>query len=139
MRTVVKPLPHDLAVIAALQSTGKAVGYGAAPAGSIGTSGLPIADYLVVHRVGGQRDGTLNDPYADASLTYQINAVGKLPDGVAGLLGRVEAALLGATITDRVVTQVEPVAEQGPQADRDVGPPHPFWGFVQIRLVTVPA
>ena len=139
MRTIVKPLPHDLAVKAALETIGKPVGYGNAPANALTTSGLPATDYLVLHRVGGGRLGTLNDPYADAQLVYQVNAVGKLPDGVAGLLGRVEAALLATSITGRQVTQVEPLAEQGPQPDRDIGPPHPFWGFTQLRLWTVPA
>ena len=139
MRTVVRPLPHDLAVVAALETVGRPVGYGNAPANALTTSGLPATDYLVIYRVGGQRSGTLNDPFSDAVLTYQINAVGRLPDGVAWLLGQVEQALLGAAIVDRVVTRVEPVAEQGPQADRDVGPPHPFWGFQQVQLSTVPA
>lgn len=137
--TVVSPLPHDLAVKAALETIGRPVGYGAAPAAALEDSGLPAQDYLVLYRVSGQRDGTLSDPFGDGLLTYQTTAVGRLPDGVAWLLGRVEAALATVTITGRAVLQVEPVAEQGPQPDRDVGPPHPFWGFAQFRLVTVPA
>lgn len=139
MRTIAKPLPHDLAVKSALETIGKPVGYGDAPTNALTTSGLPAVDYLVLHRVGGDRAGTLNDPYADAQFTYQVNAVGKLPDGVAGLLGRVEAALLATSIAGRRVVQVEPITEQGPQPDRDVGPPSPFWGFAQFRLWTVPA
>lgn len=138
MRTTVETLPHDLAVIAALETTGRPVGYGNAPSGSIGTNGLPTTDYLVLYRVSGQRDGSLADPFADAHLTYQVNAIGRLPHACADMLAEAEAALIGTTVADRVVVQVEPVAEQGPQADRDVGPPHPYWAFGQYRLVTVP-
>lgn len=139
MRTIVRPLEHDLAVKAALESIGKPVGYGAAPLDAIGNDGLPVADYLVLYRVGGQRGGTLADPFADGLLTYQATAVGRLPDGVSWLLGRVESALLGVTIAGRSVIRVEPVAERGPEPDRDVGPPHPFFGWAQFQLVTVPA
>lgn len=138
-RTVVELLPHDLAVKTALETVGKPVGFGTAPAGTLDSSGRPVADYFVFHRVSGQRDGSIADPYADAHLTYQVNAVCRMPEACADLIAEAEAALLGTVIAGRVVAQVEPVAEQGPQADRDVGPPHPFWAFQQIRLHTVPA
>ena len=137
-RTIVKPLPHDLAVMAALDATGRPVGWAQAPTGALNTAGLPVADYWVLTRVGGQRDGTLSDPYADVDLTYQITSIGRLPDGASFLAGLIESALLGVNITDRQVLRVEPLLEQGPFADRDVGPPHPYYAISQYRIVTAP-
>ena len=138
-RTIVKPLPHDLAVKTALATTGVPVYWGSAPSGAIGTDGLPVADYMTMWRIGGQRDGTLSDPYGDGNFTYQITSTGKLPDGASRLAGLIESALLGVTITGRTVVEVEPLLEQGPFPDRDVGPPHPFYAISQYRLVTAPA
>ena len=139
MRTIVEPLPHDLAVKAALESIGKPVGWSQAPASALSSSGLPSTDYMVLWRVGAERDGTLNDPYADGGFVYQITSVGRLPDGVSWLAGKIEAALLGATVDDRAVTEVVPLLEQGPFADRDVGPPHPYYGISQYRVRSTPA
>lgn len=140
MRTIVEPLPHDLAVKTALETIGKPVGFAQAPAVSIGTNGLPTTDYLVLYPIGGgQRSGTLNDPFADIRLVYQITVVGRLPEGVRWLTGKIEPALLGTTITGRVVAQVIPEDLEGVFADRDVGPPHPFYSTPRYRLHTVPA
>ena len=142
MRTIVKPLPHDLGVKAALETTGKPVGWGEAPDGALAAlldTDEPGPDYFVLYRVSSQHTGTLSDPYADAGFVYQFTSVGRLPDGAAYLTGLIEEALLGATIADRVITEVEPLLERGPLPDRDIGPPHPFYAISQYRLHTVPA
>ena len=139
MRTIVEPLPHDLAVIDALETIGRPVGFAAAPAGTLNSDGLPTQDYMTVWRVGSERNGPLGDAYDAGTFTYQITSVGRLPDGVSWLTGQIEEALVGTTITGRVVTQVEPLLEQGPFPDRDIGPPHPFYAISQYRLHTVPA
>lgn len=140
MRTIVEPLPHDLGVKAALEAIGKPVGFAQAPDGVLGTNGVPTEDYMVLFPIGGgQRSGTLSDPFADVRLVYQITIVGRLPDGVRWLTGKIEPALLGTTVADRVVAQVIPEDLEGVFADRDVGPPHPFYSTPRYRLHTVPA
>lgn len=139
-RTIVEPLPHDLAVVAALETIGRPVGLAQAPPGALDNRGLPVADYLVVYPIGGgRRNGSLGDPFADAELVYQITAVGRLPDGVRWLTGRIEAALLGVTVAGRTISQVVPEDLEGVFADRDVGPPHPFYSTPRYRLRSTPA
>ena len=139
MRTIVEPLPHDLAVKAALETTGKPVGFGRAPSGALDDKGLPVADYFVIYPISGIRDGTLNDPYADGSFVYQFTIVGRLPEAVRHLAGMIEPALLDVTIADRSVVQVIPEDLGQVLADRDVGPPHPYYATPRFRLNTVPA
>lgn len=140
MRTIVEPLPHDLAVVAALETIGKPVGFAQAPAGVLGTNGVPTEDYLVLYPIGGgQRDGTLNDPYDEAGFVYQTTVVGRMPEGVRWLTGQIEEALLGVTVAGRVISQVIPEDLEGVFADRDVGPPHPFYSTPRWRLRSVPA
>lgn len=139
-RTIVTPLPHDLAVVDALETTGKPVGFAQAPVGALNASGLPVADYYVVYPIGGgRRDGSLDDPYADGEFVYQITIVGRLPDGVRYLAGLIEPALLGVTVTGRGIAQVVPEDLEGVFADRDVGPPHPYYSTPRYRLLSVPA
>ena len=140
MRTVVEPLPHDLAVVAALETIGQPVGFAAAPPSALDAAGLPVEDYVVLYPVaGGERDGTLADPYADAELVYQTTIVGRLPAGVRWLAGRIEAALLGVTVAGRVIVQVIPEDFGDVAPDRDVGPPHPYYATPRWRLRSVPA
>ena len=141
MRTIVEPLPHDLAVIDALETTGKPVGFAAAPDGALdGVLNRTGSDYYVVYPIaGGRRDGTLNDPYADGEFVYQVTIIGRMPEGVRYLAGLIEPALLGITVADRVVTQVIPEDMGAVAADRDVGPPHPFYATPRYRLSTTPA
>lgn len=140
MRTIVEPLPHDLAVVDALETIGRPVGFAAAPAGALGTNGVPTTDYIVLYPIGGgRRDGPMNDPYADAQLVYQTTIVGRMPEGVRWITGQIEEALLGVTVASRTIIQVVPEDLEGVFADRDVGPPHPYYSTPRWRLWTVPA
>ena len=140
MRTIVEPLPHDLAVVDALETIGKPVGFAAAPAGALTASGLPAEDYIVLYPIGGgRRDGPMNDPYADAQLVYQTTIIGRMAEGVRWITGQIEEALLGVTVAGRVIIQVVPEDLEGVFADRDVGPPHPYYSTPRWRLWTVPA
>lgn len=141
MRTIVTPLPHDLAVKAALETTGKPVGFAQAPDGALdGVIDGTGDDYYVLFPIGGgRRDGSLGDPYADGEFVYQITIVGGLPEGVRHLAGLIEPALIGVTVTGRVITQVIPEDLEGVFADKDVGPPHPFYSTPRYRLATTPA
>lgn len=140
MRTIVEPLPHDLAVVEALETIGAPVGFAAAPTGSLNADGRPTVDFLTLYPIGGgQRDGSISDPYADVELVYQVTVTGRLPEGVRKLAGQIEPALLAVTVPGRRVTFVRPEDLEGVFADRDVGPPHPFYSTPRYRLGTTPA
>lgn len=140
MRTIVEPLPHDEAVITALETIGAPVGFAIAPPNVLDSDGRPLATYLVVYPIGGgRRNGSLGDPYADGEFVYQITITGRIPEGVRAMAAQIEPALLGVTVAGRTVKQVIPEDLEGVFADRDVGPPHPFYSTPRYRLSTTPA
>lgn len=141
-RTIVEPLPHDLAVAAALATLDRPVGYAAAPIGALDAVCADPNDaskvYLVIWPVdGGDRDGSIDDPYADATLVYTLWVVGGRPDLVRGVVGQLEAALVDVEIPGRSVLDVE-VFLGGIDVDRDVTP-HIFSATPQARITTTPA
>ncbi len=140
MRSAVELLPHDQAVKSALLTIGVPVGFVEAPAGALdGVLSGAGPDYIVMFPIsGGSRDGSISDPYADAEIVYQITVVGQLPEGVRHIVGQLEPALVGAAVTGRRVLMVEPQAPGAVLVDRDVGPPHPFYGTAIFRLHTTP-
>ena len=137
-QSTVALLPHDLAVKTALETIGKPVGYGAAPAGALaGVQSKTGPDYLIVYPLNTTRDGSLSDGYTQADLVYQITCVGRLPAAVRDLADEAEAALLTVAVTGRAVIQVVP--EDGGQVrpDFDVDPPV-FIATPRFRIRTVP-
>lgn len=138
MSTIVKPLPHDLAVIAALETTGKPVGFAEAPEGALEGVRLRTGpDYYVLYPLTSRRDGSLGDAYSDGEFVYQVTCVGRLASGVRYLAGLLEPALAGITITGRKVIQTVPEDDSGVRPDTDVTP-HVFIATPRYRLVTVP-
>ncbi len=138
MTTIVALLPHDLAVIAALQTIVMPVGFAEAPAGALaGVQARTGPDYIIVYPLQAQRDGTLGDAFSDAELVYQFTCVGRLASGVRWLVDQIEPALASVAITGRAVLQVIP--EDGGQVrpDFDLDPPV-FLATPRFRLVTVP-
>lgn len=138
--TVVLPLAHDLAVIAALETTTRPVGFAEAPDGALeAVQGRPVGPgYFIVYPVqGGGRDGSLADPFADAELVYQITTVARTAQEVRWLVGLIEPALAGLEVDGRVVWQVEP-EDGGVLLDRDVDPPV-FYSTPRFRLRSSPA
>lgn len=145
MRSTVDLLPHDLAVIAALETIGKPVGFAAAPPGALeavqnGTG----PDYCILYPLNTLRGGTdlslssLADPFTDAELIYQITCVGRLAAGVRWLVDRIEPALLTVEIPGRSVVQVRPEDDSRVSPDFDVDPPV-FSSTPRYRITTVPA
>lgn len=138
MRTTVDLLPHDLAVIAALETIGKPVGFAAAPTGALeGVQNGTGPDYMILWPLNTVRDGNLGDPYPDAELIYQITCVGRLAAGVRWLVDQVEPALLTVAVAGRAVTQVRPEDDSGVRRDDDVEPAV-FLATPRYRLSTVP-
>lgn len=137
--TVVDVLPHDLAVIDAVETIGKPVGYAQAPAGALeGVQNRTGPDYIVAYPLNSVRDGSLADPFADVDLVYQFTCVGRLAAGVRYLVGQLETALAGVSITGRAVLQVVPEDDGAVRPDTDVDPPV-FIATPRYRLRTVPA
>lgn len=140
MSTVVRLLPHDLAVKAALETIGKPVGFAEAPAGALEAfaNDPPGPDYYVLYPINTVRDGSLGDPFVDAELVYQITCVGRLAAGARWLVDQIEPALTGITVANRQVNLVIP--EDGGQVrpDEDVEP-SVFIATPRVRLVTTAA
>lgn len=137
-QSTVALLPHDQAVIAALQTIGKPVGFGAAPAGALtAVQNKTGPDYLIVYPLTALRDGGLGDPYTQAELTYQITCVGRLAAGARWLVDQVEPALLAVAITGRSVIQIIPEGGGQVRPDLDVTPPV-FIATPRYRIRTVP-
>lgn len=141
MTTIVQPLPHDLAVIAALGTIAGShpVGFAEAPDGALeAVQARSGPDYYILYPLNSGRDGSLGDPFADADFHYQITCVGRLANGVRYLAGQLEAALAGVSIAGRVVLQVEIEDDGAVRPDNDVTPPV-FIATPRVRLSTVPA
>lgn len=138
MSTTVDLLPHDLAVITALETIGKPVGFAEAPAGALDGVRLRTGpDYYIAWPLNTVRDGSLADPYMDADLVYQITCVGRLAAGVRWLVDQIEPALLTVTVTGRAVTQVIPEDGGAVRQDFDVDPAV-FIATPRVRISTVP-
>lgn len=107
MRSVVALLPHDKAVLTALATIGKPVGFGEAPAGALeGVQAGTGLDYMILYPLNTVSDGSLGDPFTDVALVYQVTCVGQLAEGVRWLTDKIEPALLALSIPNRAVTQV---------------------------------
>lgn len=138
MRTVVPLLPHDLAVIAALETIGKPVGFAEAPDGALeAVQGRSGPDYMVLYPLNTVSDGSLGDPNTDVDLVYQVTCVGRLAAGVRWLMDRIEPALWSVSIPDRAVFDLE-VDAGTIRADQDLSPTV-FLATPRITLSTVPA
>lgn len=112
--------PHALAVIAALEADGLTVGDHIAP----GDSDPP---YHVLYMLpGGELDGPMTAPEADADFRFQITTVGRLPDEARWHADRAAAALESepVTVAGRFVCRIRPIeASNGVRRDDDVTPP----------------
>lgn len=133
MVTVVQTDAHTLAVIAGLQTIGRPVGDAVRPPG-----GEP--PYMFVTPFGGTRAGPVDDPDADASLTWQITCVGRDRTGAEWLADQAAEVMqtFPFAISGRAVVRRESLSDQPTQVDRDVTPPL-FYSTPIWRLTTTPA
>lgn len=148
MTTVVDPLRHDLAVIAAVGSittsvggvaTQVPVGFAAAPVGALkGVQAETGPDYVICYPISSTRDGTLGDPFADGELVYQFTCVARSAAGARWLVAKIEAALVTVAIPGRAAVLVIPEDGGAVRPDFDVDPPV-FIATPRMRLLTTPA
>ena len=108
--------------------------------------------YLIVHSItGGELDGPLGDPHADAEMTWQVNSYGPDQDAAEELADTVRAGLLAhplpaITIANRSVVWIESEGAPGaaqPDTDREsrtlnTAQPSIWWCFERFRILTVP-
>lgn len=138
MSTIVEPLPHDLAVVAALRTIGKPVEFARAPANALENLRSDGPDYMTVWPISSGRDGSLADPWSDGSFSYQFDIVARLPEGARYLIARIDQALASLVIPGRAVTQIIPVSDGRVLGDFDVTP-HIYTAQPERRIETVPA
>lgn len=138
MATIVKPLPHDLAVIAALESIGKPVGFAEAPPGALeGVQQKSGPDYMILYPLNSTRDGGLGDSWSEAEFVYQVTCVGRAASGVRYLTGLIESALQGVTVAGRAIVRVAVEDDGSVRPDEDVDPPVMI-ATPRYRLMSVP-
>lgn len=141
--TTIAPLPHDLAVAAALSTLNRPIGYATAPNGALAAVQAAPHDltkvYVIIYPLdGGGRDGSLSDPYADGVLPYQFTVVGGRPDLVQNVVGQLEAALAAVDVPGREVLAVVPAGFGGVREDTDVTP-RVFFATPRYEIHTTPA
>lgn len=131
-------LPHDQAVLDALATLGKPVGFAEAPAGALDGVRLRTGpDYVIVYPISGLRDGTVAAD-DELALVYQMTVVGRAPQGVRWLVDRIEPVLRTVAIAGRSVLRVECVGLGDVRPDNDIDPPV-FFATPQWSLRTTPA
>lgn len=136
--TVVEILPHDLAVVDALESIGKPVGFATAPDGALDGVRLRNGpDYIVLYPISGSRFGPLSGD-DDVELVYQTTLVARDPGGARWLIDKIETALAGVAIDGRSVLWVTVDDVGAVRPDEDVQPAV-FYATPIWRIGTTPA
>lgn len=132
-------MEHDLAVVAALASIGREVGYAAAPGDALAALIAGGPGYMIVYPIpGGWRDGPVADPYTDVEAVYQVTCVDRLPEGVQWLADRCLDALSAVTVTGRTVLWVTPEALSGVTRDDTLAVEPLYMSTPRFRIATTP-
>lgn len=130
---------HTDAVIAALEAAGLVVGDAEAP-----TDVDPREDpYVVVYPIAGResfgtsRSGSLEEPFEDAELVYQVTCAGGSRKEVEWLADKVEVLLDGVTVAGR---RIHVVPEMNPGVTRTSNETPPiFEATPRYRLMSTPS
>lgn len=126
--TQIEQNPHALAVVAALEAAGLAVGDGVAPRVGAGSSDPFVAPCVVVYMIpGGMIDGPLGDPDADGDGRFQLTSVGRLASEARWYADKALAAVSapGAVVVPgRSIQRVRPMGTWG-GVERDDSVPIP--------------
>lgn len=121
---------HTDGVIAALEGVGLTVGDGTA-------AGL-TAPYAVVYNItGGDMSGTLENPYEDAELIYQVTCVGKTREQAEWVVDKAMVLVDGFEVEGRHIALVRPDGGPGTRPDYDVTPPL-FFSTPRFTIYTTP-
>lgn len=141
--TVVDMQEHDQALVSALETLNRPVGYSEAPEGALeAVKNLTGQDYVILYPISGERQATsAKDSVGDAVLVYQTTIVGRSAAGVRWLIDKVETALAGVSIPNRAVIRLTPdrVGDVRPGEHRTVNDTPVFLATPTWRLWTSPA
>ncbi len=133
--TVPVAAAHAAALVTVLQTTGRPVGDGVAPAGS--------PPYSILWDLpGGALDGPVGDPNADLDMPFQVTCVGRVADEARRMADKVRLALLtsAVVVSGRAVMRVAPDGGLGSvERDDDTGGPPLWYCAPRFRLLTTPA
>jgi hypothetical protein len=143
---------HTNGIIGALEEAGLVVGDARgdvepnsagvpADGGWQGTPGdSPFKPYVVVRRLpGGRLDGTIAAPNDDASLQYEVKAIGNTRDGAERVADTARTVMLaGPPIEGRNTLRCYLESDTGVQRD-DLPKPPLFYSVERFRLDTTPA
>lgn len=129
---------HDKAVRDALEPIGRSVGLAIAPEGALDAllNSNGKGYYIVYPIAGGNRDGSVEDPYADIELHYQITCVDRGPEGSRWLSDQVEARLLSVAVPNRSVMWVTPTSPSGVWRDDDTAAKPLYFSTPSYRIRT---
>ena len=122
---------HTDGVIASLEAAGLTVG-------DADAEGLS-PPYCVVYAIpGGGFTGTMENPFEDGELPYQVTCVGETREQAEWATDKALTALVaGVTVTGWNVVLVSPDGHPGVRPDHDVSPPL-FYSTPRFRLKTTP-
>lgn len=120
---------HTDAVITTLEAAGLTVGDGDA-------SGL-TAPYAVVYTIDPNYYGTLDNPYENADIVYQVTCVGKTREQAEWVQDKAMVLLDGFEVDGRHIAHVRPDGGPGVRPDRDVTPPV-FFSTPRFTVKTTP-
>lgn len=129
---------HTDAVITALEDAGLTVGDGEAPADAGRQADGSFDHYVVVYSIpGGARSGTLEAPFEDGDLIFQVTCVGESRRQAEWLVDKAEDILDGVTVAGRRIHAM-PESNPGVTRDDDLSPPL-FYATPRYRLMTTPS
>lgn len=120
---------HTNGVIEALEALGLTVGDGTA-------AGL-TAPYAVVYALNPEFFGSLENPFEDGDLVYQVTCVGKTREQAEWVVDKAMALLDGFTVTGRSIAYVSVDGGPGTRPDYDVTPAL-FYSTPRFTIKTTP-
>lgn len=122
---------HTDAVIETLEEAGLTVYDGKAP--------QTVPDhYAVVHHINDEFFGTLENPFEDANLVYQVTCVATTREQVEWVMDKAMILLDGFEVEGRHIAFVRPDGGPGIRWDADVNPPV-FYATPRFTIKTTPA
>lgn len=108
------------------------------PVGRGSAEGLEVP-YVVVYNIpGGGMSGSLENPFEDADLVYQVTCVGKNQEQAEWLVDQVMVLVEGFEVEGRSIALVTPDGGPGVRPDKDETPPV-FFSTPRFTVKSTPA
>lgn len=123
------PRTHSDALVAQIEAAGVVVGDAAPPTVAYGWQGAPgqsvFVPYAIVYPLTQSFDGGLGCPDADSDFEWQVTCVGESREQADWVRAKVDAALIGQTLTvsGRYVPRIRSSGGAGTRRDDTTQPP----------------